>query len=542
MNRDHTMNINRQDRKSLKFDAVDIRTLAIVVFFLAIIAYLPSLKTNFVWDSEVLYTQYEGIRGLYQLKNVFSSPAIAHQEGDGERFGTIGYYRPLAKAWSIVGLEVFGENPFAFKLTSLLLHAVVCVLVLLMVYSVTSRPLMSGVAAVLFAVNPIHIEAVVWVYSVSYLLLTAFSLLTVIFYNRGKMALAFGTYCAALLSHELGVLLLPTLLLHSWLLGNKRRLSEYVPLIPFAIALVLYLALRASVVGPLPLTEATPVEFINTAAVISMRYLKILLWPDAAVTVYLIEDFSDFSLGIALAYLGCFSLLALAYRFFRRDRESLFWLLWFGVWISVSFNSGRTGEYLMAEKILYMASIGIYALIGSGFQYFFENRIRLLAACLMPILAIYTYETWHRISFWQDTKTYLEAALEHAPGFYLAHYQLALFAIQVGDHDEAESRLYQTIKFKQTFSPAVNNLGNVFYVKGNLDSAIVFWERAIVLDPSNPMPYFNIGLVHNQKGQVEDAQRFFDKYLEEQPNPPPNVVSRLKSLGYWPESAAETKD
>lgn len=508
------------------------RALAAVAFVMAILAYSPTLLTAFIWDAIYVYEGTLEIQDLKNLQHVFSTPTVVNNEGNGDAIGTLGYFRPLTKAWYIVGYSVFGENPFGYKLASLLLHGLVSVLAFYLVLSISSQPLVAAGAALLFAVNPIHTEVVVWTYSVSYLLVAVFSFLTLLLYRRGLRILAFAAFCMALLSHEIGVLVLPVLVLYRWLLEDDKRWSGYVSLVPYAVALVLFLLLRQSVVGSIPLANVGSLEFVNTAAIVTMRYLKIFFWPDAAVTLYPYEKFSGFSLELVVAYMICASLLALAYLYFRRDRESLFWLLWFGTWISVSFNSGSTGEYLMAEKILYLASIGICTLLVRTAIRLFNNRLPWVLFILLTVASIQTYETWHRVAYWKDTPTYLEAALEHAPGFYLALYQLSLFAIDEQDFDKARRLLHRAVDSRPTFSPAINNLANTLYLDGRLDDAVILWKRALEVDPTNPMPYFNIGLALNQLGDREQSREFFDEYMKHEPNPPIAVLMRLRSLGY----------
>jgi tetratricopeptide (TPR) repeat protein len=504
---------------------------AVMLFLVALLAYGPSLKTGFVWDAEYLYTRNPELQNLENLSRVFGSTVLG-EDATGERAASLRYYRPLTKAYYIVGYAAFGESPIAYKTVSAILHATVTLLVFLFILSVTSNTFIATFATLLFTVNPIHTEAVVWTYSVSYLLVACFSLGTLLLYRSGKTILALGAFAAALLSHEMAVLVLPVLFIHKWLLEDDNHWRDFLTLAPFLILLTLFLVLRTAVVGSVPVSNADPLTFLNTSAIVIKRYLKMLFWPDAPVTIYLNEEFLDISVELVISYAVCVFLGISAFIFWKRDRKSLFWLLWFGTWVSISLNIGKLGEYLMAEKLIYIASVGILVLLVGAVWLVFADYRRYLAVFLLAIAGIQLFLTWNRISYWHDTATYLEAGLQHSPTFYLGNYALGDYYILRDEFDKAYPYIEASVANRPDFSQGLNSLGGLNYVRGNLHEAIRYWEMAVTQDPSNPMPYFNIGLALRKLGKIEESRLHFDRYLEREPNPPATVVERLKSFGY----------
>ena len=100
-----------------------------------------------------------------------------------------GSYRPLTEA--VIGLEylLWGNSPVAFHLTSLLLHALCSLLCLWLVkVLVPPRPAVALTAGLLFAVHPVHGDAIFWLSARSDLLCTFFFLLSMILYVRGRGA------------------------------------------------------------------------------------------------------------------------------------------------------------------------------------------------------------------------------------------------------------------------------------------------------------------------------------------------------------------
>jgi hypothetical protein len=525
-------NLFRPNSVTAGDDRASVRVLAAAIFILACVAYAPSLKTGFVWDAEGVFIQNPEIQDLANLQGVFTDTQVLKRGNDGKTISSLQYYRPITKAFYILAYSAFGENPLGYKATSLFLHAIVATLAFFLLVSVSSRPVASALAAALFAVNPIHTEAVVWTYSLSYLLMAVFSVATFLLFRKGRMIFALLTCAAALFSHEIGVLLVPMLVIHKWKLEHAESWREYLPLLPFIVLLVVFLVIRSSVVGGIPVSNADYLTFINTAAVVVQRYFKIFFWPDAPVTTYLNEHFEGGSAEVLLSYLLCLALCILAFLFWRRDRQSLFWLLWAGVWVAVSLNVGKFGQYLMAEKILYIASIGISALVIRMVSPIMAKQKKAAMVCFLVLVSASIYHTWYRISFWQDTRTYLTQAIEHAPEFYLAHYALAGIYLREKDYGRAKVYLEKTVEFEPGFSAALSSLGNLHYLNGDVKYALRYWEQAISSDPTNPMPYFNVGLALRKLGMVEESQSYFDRYLENEPNPPPSVMERLKAFGY----------
>jgi hypothetical protein len=504
-----------------------------VLFLVAIIVYSPSLKTNFVWDADVIYTKYSAVQDLGNLRNVFSTEVVTNEDniGGSEVVAGVHYYRPLTKAYFIIARAVFGVSPVGYKVASLLLHATAVILAFFLIVSISSQPAVAALAALLFAVNPIHSEAVVWTYSVSYLLVAVFSLATILLYRRRCLVLSLLTFTAALLSHEMGVLLMPILIIHKWLLEDSGTWKDYVSLAPYVILLIAFLILRASIVGGIPVSNVEPAIFLNTVVVIVQSFVRIFFWPDSAVTIYVQEEFSTISPELIASYLVCAGLMVLAYVFWKRDRQSLFWLLWFGAWISVSLNVGKLGEYLMAEKILYTASIGICALLARWAGRLSVRRSQIAILSLLLFACVQVYQTWKRIPYWQDTSTYLVAALDHAPEFYLAHHALMDTYVKKQQYAQARHHAEQVVRLKPTFTPGLNSLANLNYMAGDLHQAIAYWEKALSVDPNYALPYFNIGLSLRQLGKVDESMQYFQEYVRLVPNPPPAVRDRLRTFG-----------
>jgi hypothetical protein len=129
---------------------------AAVVFVFAVVTFLPALSNGLIGDDSIL---------LEQRLDSAHAPALlslVQQDywGDLHESGT---YRPLSLAMLFVERQAFGFDPRPYRAINLLLHAICSVLVLQLLRRLASaRAALAG--ALLFAVHPIHAEAVMTIY------------------------------------------------------------------------------------------------------------------------------------------------------------------------------------------------------------------------------------------------------------------------------------------------------------------------------------------------------------------------------------------
>ncbi len=504
-------------------------TLGAVLFALVFILYWPTLSNEFVWDAAIIHKD-PSLNSLDNMFSGFSTQALAEGKENGKLATVLKYYRPFTKALHVLEHQVFGMEPFGYNLTNVLLHAAVTLLVFTLVASVQGSTTVAFFAALLFLVKPTHTEAVAWAYSDSYLLMSVFALTTLLAFRRNNQLLAYGTFTLALLTQEMGVLLLPILALFAVLVENKTTKRELMSLAPYVLITAIFLGLRRMVVGPLPLPGVEPLAFINTGAYVFAKYLKIFLWPDAPVTVYLKALYSTPNAYVVAGYL----LMALAglaaWLLWRRDRVMLFWFCWFFAWSAVSYNIGQFGEYLMAEKIIYLASVGFCVVIATLAVRAFGGRPRLVYSGLCAVALVYALNTWQRLQYWHDTKAYLVKALEYAPSFSFGWYALAHEYLVQEQYDLALPALEQAAAHKDNFSLALNDIGNIYFMQGRIIQAAEFWKKAVQGDPTNPQPYFNIGMVMQRMNRPKDAMEYYEQYLSHSDQPDPYALQKINNL------------
>lgn len=127
-----------------------------------ILAYAGSLGNGFIWDDGYQIVSNPYVHSNQPLSKILSTDVWGYMQGGS---ALSNYYRPLqilAYRWTT---QIAGLNPFAFHLLSLILNALACVVAYGVFWLLTRRFGLALAAAVLFAIHPMHSEAVLWIAS-----------------------------------------------------------------------------------------------------------------------------------------------------------------------------------------------------------------------------------------------------------------------------------------------------------------------------------------------------------------------------------------
>ncbi|RKH38351.1 hypothetical protein D7V93_41250, partial [Corallococcus llansteffanensis] len=144
-----------------------------LVALAALLVFAGTLANGFVYDDVQLVLENPWIRSVEGLRQAFAQPLFGFLESSTAQDPRHHYYRPLLHVFFFVLRQGFGLQAWAYHLALMLMHAAVSVLVLwlLRVCLRAGRPGSEQGAgdwaalggALLFALHPVHTEAVAWV-------------------------------------------------------------------------------------------------------------------------------------------------------------------------------------------------------------------------------------------------------------------------------------------------------------------------------------------------------------------------------------------
>jgi tetratricopeptide (TPR) repeat protein len=131
-------------------------------------------------------------------------------------------------------------------------------------------------------------------------------------------------------------------------------------------------------------------------------------------------------------------------------------------------------------------------------------------------LGILLHLSFHRYA---EAMEHYQRALEVRPSFSEARTNLANVHLDQGQYDEA-IKLYEQVLNDMLYPTpfiAQGNMGWAYYKKGDTEKALENIRAAVTLNPSFCLGFKNLGLIHEQAGNTEEACKQFSRYREQCP-------------------------
>lgn len=439
---------------------------AATVFVIGFGVYAASLGNGFAYD-DVAVVQGDDRVKQFLIGPIFRNPYWA----------TPGFalYRPLVTLSFAVDWAISNGDAAWFHAVNSLWHALasVTVFALLLAWFKTGPSLMGGL---LFAVHPVHVEAVANVVGRAELMATALLVAACACWAHGwprqrvaRTVTVVVLFALATLCKESAVVLPGLLVLIDAARGewkSFRDLPSYVrwraPEL-LALTLVVFgaLVLRTAVAGALAPTELDPVmevlrstgDRVRSALQIWPHFVRLMFFPvtllaDYAPRVLMPADGWTASALLGLTILA--TLLLTGLLLLQRGRGlAALTLLWFPVAVLPVANLVVPIGVLLAERTLYLPSIAICfaaaalaALVAAQ-----ELRVqRALLAASVVVLALLALRTNLRIPDWDSTDQILLAQLRDRPDSFRAHWHAARIERRANRVQAALARYSQAVQ------------------------------------------------------------------------------------------------
>lgn len=382
--------------------------------------------------------------------------------------GDAGAYRPFIIFLFSLQWAAGDGATWVFHAVSLLLHAVATGLLFLLLRGLTS-PLAAFAGALVFAVHPVHVEAVANVVGQAELVAAAATLAACLLHARrpedggaggvGRLGAITALYLAALLSKE-SAIVLPGLLVVTDAAGGRisrtrSELGAYVrSMLPLAGAVLLVVAivfgLRLHVLGEffgsLPSPDLTflrePAIRIPTALRAWVEYARLMFFP-----LELVPDYGPRRLGpetlfspLVLAGAAIFGLVvAGALRLLTKPAVG-FPCAWFLVAVLPVSNLLFPAGIIVAERTLYLPSVAVAAALAYAWRsHVADVRSRRVAvAALAAACVLLGVRTALGNPVWRDNESLAERMMTRHPEVYRSHWIAAAHAIESGDSAAAD--------------------------------------------------------------------------------------------------------
>ena len=510
----------------------------VLIGLLACLPYLNALNNPFVYDDH---------------DTVVANPSLV--DPANLRFLLLySPFRPLVNLSYAFDRALWGYRPLGFHLTSVLLHAVAAVLLLMLVQRVLhdgSRPVkgrsMTGgrlavLAAALFAVHPLQTEAVGYVSGRAEVLCGVWFIAAVILARdamhsgsvaRGVAACICGALSIA--SKEVGLVLPLVVLAYDWLLrpgeDDRRRARLWRIFVP-GFALALAIAAYRLLAFPHLIGSSSPLLTMWTQAIVVWRYVGLLLWPAGQSIMHGVHRVTSPTDPVAIvAVIGLAGVCLMAVSLRTRAPIVTFGLLWFLIVLAPSSSIVALAEG-MAEHRVYLASAGIFiAIVGVAALVIPVPRRKavslprnyivaaVVVITVLSVLTVMRNRVWERpIALWAE-------AVVHAEGMWEPHYALADALRDAGNYSAAVPEYTKVVELSPAHRDAYVNLGICLAQTGQLDDAGRAFRQALAIDPKFVRGYTNLGALALLQGDAEGARNFYREAIAQDQG---NVLARMQ--------------
>lgn len=537
------------------------RSWALLLAAACVVVYANGLAGSFTYDDKAIVRDNPRLRAPSRIPEIFTTQYFGGPAGTGTA------YRPILLLSYAVQWWIHGGEPVAFHAVNLLLHAAATLLFAALLLRLGLPPPAAVGAALLFAVHPIHVEAVTSVVgrgeTQSAALVLAFLLLSLRFVDGGRrrweaLLAALVCYALASLTKESAVVAPALLALCLTWLGAgsllRRTFGAFRAGLPVyagcAAVLAGVLRARGAVLGgPLkapgtgifalenPLAPLAWGERARNAAVLFFRALGRMAFParlsadESAWSIPLVHPHDPLG-WVCPVLLAALVILAVSRLSSRRPASLGF--LWLCLASLPTSNLAFPTGTIFAERLAYLPSAGFCVIAaswicgatrsGSLAELSLRRRV-LLAGVALALSA----RTVIRNPVWDSDEALFSNLVRVSPGSAKAHYDFAYMNAEKGDRRTALRHYTRATEIYPGYWDAWSGKGRMERDLGDLAASEKSYAEALRLAPFVENGYFGVGLARENRGDLAGAERVYRDGLRAHPQSLP-LAYRLAVL------------
>src|SRR5580704_3111930 len=501
-----------------------------LLLVLVLLAYGNTLVNDFTMDDE-----------LYIVRNPqVTSPSLRELFTPNK---ATDLFRPITFTTFALNRGLSGARPFGFHLLNLMLHAAVAILLYLLLQMLL-RPSpharnIALAASLLFAVHPIHTEAVASIVGRGELLAAGFLLAAWILHLRDREVPALLCFVLAMASKESAVVFLALVLMGDYALGKWKTPLRYARI---AVITLLYVALLWKMAGghfgraaysPLdnPLVILPPVWRILNALRVAWRYVGLQIYPGTLSCDYSFNQiplFVNWRLILPAAVAAVAFVAAWIWAVWNRKRGLV---LAGGIYLAAFATTANilvpTGT-IMGERLAYLPSVGFCLLVALAWNrlltwnWLREQQRTVAWAVLAVVVAALGVRTVARNRDWKDNLTLYSAAVRAVPHSAKMHYDLGNEYLARQRFDEARVEFQAALHIYPSYPDALMAYGLLEYRAGHYDAAEHIMRSGLEMSPRQHNPDYddmlvNLAALLLQTGRTDGALELLNREVAESP-------------------------
>ena len=445
-------------------------------------------------------------------------------------------FRPVTFATLVANWALGGTQAFAYHLVNLILQVGVTLalylLLLALLEDLAGAETMGFAGTLLFAVHPIHTEAIASIIGRSELLAAGFLFAAWLLHLRDRAVLSGVSFVCALLSKESAIVFLPMLLIVDYSRDKRKPWTRYAALAAIsAIYLCTLWKIQGGHFGAAsvslldnPLYRLPLVWRVLNAIRIGWKYLSLMVFPLNLSCDYSFNEITLYgdlrhTLPAALAALTVFA--GWIWAVLRRNAglaiAGAMYLIGFSVTANVLTPTGT----IMGERLAYLPTAGFCVLVVLPLPLLFRKNRIATVALLWFFVAALGARTLLRNRDWRDNLSLYTAAVKVVPGSAKMHAYLGGEYLNRGQFDAARAEFQTALRIYPEFPDTIESLGLLESWTGNRAEGLRLMEQALRMSDRSNINYdymaVNYAALLMQVGRPADALTVLDREIAEAP-------------------------
>jgi len=504
------------------------------------VLYSGTLFFPFVWDDGPQIVDNPLIRSWHTLSRVFVSDLWYHSARRQV------YYRPLFVAWSILNYAVEGLRPWGWHLGAILLHIGATLAVFWLLRRLGLEYWTAGLATLIFAFHPVHIECVAWISAASDSMVTMFAALAFGAFLKARdpdsarksawHAASLVLLACALLSKEMAVSFTALVGIYVWLSSSRteKRPAEklrdaLVAMVPYAAVTLCYVILRRF-------------ALMHSASQFDIQHG----WADMAFTLPYIVAFYLNKLMVPLGLTGLYytpyvttkivsqfllpvlALSATAGLIYFWARKTGDWVVAFaGCWLLIGLapvlyiRAFGNGDFVR-DRYMYLPSIGFAILAAMGLRRLPSIKgwsAKAVQGCAVLVLcAGYACASIAQQVYWADDLMVLLRGQSLYPGNPSTMVGLAKEYSKGGAHDRAIELAESVVRDHPDYGYGPLTLAEVYIHAGRFKEGRVWLDRVTPEYAKSEVGMAGVAGLYGQMGDYERALALCSEILQKEPS------------------------
>jgi len=456
----------------------------------------------------------------------------------------LGMYQPLPVLSFALVNHFFPDSMPAQRATNILLHCLNALLVLLLIRKITGIPMVGWLAALIFAVHPMHVESVSWLSTRSNLMYSFFYLLSLLFYanwqtDKGirNWSIMFAFFALALFSKVSAASLPFVIVLLDWYKGKRIKQQAVFSYLPLFLLSLIFIRIGITASGAFGhITELghsyslTDKGFLILQALwlyaskafipINQSVIYLFPWHEAGhlPVSYYVSGIIMLATVILLCFLGFREVQKL------NRKTILFGLFFFLITISMVLPLKWSRTILLAERYTYIPyiglTVGVLLILNAVYQKSGQKARYGMVALAMLYCSFFIVRSYARNKVWENPITLFSDVINKnrsGAEVSMGYFNRGNEYLRLEKMDDAIGDYSNAVRIFPTYSEAFYNRGLAHYYKGELHEAISDFSSTIRYQAKRFDAFVNRGVAYRAIGEYNLALADFNHVISEQP-------------------------